>query len=173
MMIGRMFQTQLKGKVFGHINWILLHLKVWTLGTSFEYFLTDFFKFLSNAMYIRSIFYLVVLILDKGAVPRNVEIKFYKVFKSFILLGINAFKTWDKEVFDKLYIYICSICRRTFRCTTAHQCSSDTYIYIYTYTYICTVLDQTWYWIIFILFPVACFHTALNQPFRRMKQPFI
>ena len=68
-------------------------------------------------MYIRSILYLVFLILDKGAAPRNVEIKFYKVFKSFILSAINGFKTWDKEVFDKLYIYI--------------------YIYIYITFFIC------------------------------------
>ena len=54
-------------------------------------------------MYIRSIFYLAVLILDKGAAPRNVEIK---VFKSFILTVINGFKTLDKEVCVKLYIYI-------------------------------------------------------------------
>ena len=54
-------------------------------------------------MYLRSIFYLVVIILDKGAAPRNVETKF---FKSFILSAINGFKTWDKEVFDKSYIYI-------------------------------------------------------------------
>ena len=53
-------------------------------------------------MCVRSIFYLVVLILDKGAVPRNVEIK---VFKSFILTAKNGFKTLDKEVCDKLYIY--------------------------------------------------------------------
>ena len=56
-----------------------------------------------NVKYIKSIFYLVVLILDKGAVPRNVEIK---VFKSFILAVINGFKTLDKEVCDKLYINI-------------------------------------------------------------------
>ena len=37
----------------------------------------SFFQFLSNGMYIRSIFYIVVLILDKGGVPRNVEIKFF------------------------------------------------------------------------------------------------
>ena len=41
-------------------------------------------------------------ILDKGAAPRNIEIK---VFKSFILAVINGFKTLDKEVCDKLYIY--------------------------------------------------------------------
>ena len=35
-------------------------------------------------MYIRYILYLVFSILDKGAALRNVEIKFYKVFKSFI-----------------------------------------------------------------------------------------
>ena len=28
-------------------------------------------------------------------------------------------------IYIYIYIYICSICRRTFRCTTAHQCSSE------------------------------------------------
>ena len=64
-------------------------------------------------MYIRSTFYLVLLILDKGAAPQNFEIKF---FKSFILLVLNGFKTWDKEVCVKLYIH--------------------TYIHIYIYIYI-------------------------------------
>ena len=52
-------------------------------------------------MYISS--YSIVLILDKGAAPRNVEIKF---FKSFIMSVIIGFKTWDKEVCDNIYIYI-------------------------------------------------------------------
>ena len=41
--------------------------------------------------------------------PQNIEIKLYKVFKSFILSAINNFKTWDKEVSDKLYDAYCTL----------------------------------------------------------------
>ena len=55
---------------------------------------------IEDAPYIHRI---IVLILDKGAAPQNVEIKFYKIFKSFILAAIDGFETWDKDFFHKIH----------------------------------------------------------------------